>query len=265
MFKATQQREPSFVSSFRMAAVVLTFILIPLRGLQAGEMRAAVAANFTGAAKEIGALFEEKTGHEAVFSFGSTGQLYAQVTQEAPFDVFLAADQVRPLKAIEQGFALAENRFTYAIGKLVLFSKDTDLVKGENTLKKDNFSKIAIANPATAPYGAAAIEAMKALGVYDRVEGKIVRGNNIAQTYQFIVTGNAELGFVALSQIIGNDGSQWLVPERLHAPIAQDAVLLKRGAGNQAAHDFLAFLKDPEARAILQKYGYGVGPSTDRN
>ena len=265
MFKAKQRGDPSIVSSFWIAAVVLAFIFIPQPGLYAGEMRAAVAANFTGAAKEIGALFEEKTGHEAVFSFGSTGQLYAQITQGAPFDVFLAADQVRPLKAIEQGFARAESRFTYAIGKLVLFSKDPDLVEGEKTLATGTFSRIAIANPATAPYGAAAIETMKALGVYDRLKEKIVRGNNIAQTYQFIVTGNAELGFVALSQIIGNDGSHWPVPERLHEPVAQDAVLLKRGAANEAARDFLVFLKDPEARAILRKYGYGVGPTTDTN
>jgi molybdate transport system substrate-binding protein len=239
-------------------AALAACVTIPLA--EAGEVKVAVAANFTEAAKEIGAAFETATGHKAVFSFGSSGQFYAQIAQDAPFEVFLSADQERPRKAVEEGYAVADRRFTYATGRLVLFSKDEDLVKGEATLKEGNFSKIAIANPATAPYGAAAIEAMKSLGVHGELAAKIVQGNNIAQTYQFIATGNAELGFVALAQLADNDdGSRWLVPETLHTPIAQDAVLLKKGEANEAARQFFGFLKGPEARAILMKFGYGPG------
>jgi molybdate transport system substrate-binding protein len=226
----------------------------------AGEVKVAVAANFTGAAKEIGALFEKATGDEAVFSFGATGQLYTQITQEAPFEVFLSADQETPKKAVAQGFAVPDRLFTYATGKVVLFSKSKDLVKGADTLKQGKFAKIAVANPETAPYGAAGVEVMKKLGVYDALARKIVQGNNIAQAYQFVETGNAEVGFVALSQVINRDeGSRWIVPDNLYATIAQDAVLLKKGEGNPAAKAFLSFLKGPEARAVKEKYGYGVG------
>jgi molybdate transport system substrate-binding protein len=226
----------------------------------AGEVKVAVAANFTEAAQEIGALFEKATGDQAVFSFGATGQLYTQITQEAPFEVFLSADQKTPKKAVTEGFAVPDSLFTYATGKVVLFSKSKDLVKGAETLKEGKFAKIAIANPETAPYGAAGVEVMKKLGVYDALAGKIVQGNNIAQAYQFIETGNAEVGFVALSQLINkNEGSRWIVPDNLYAMIAQDAVLLKKGEDNPAAKAFLAFLKGPEARAVKEKYGYGVG------
>jgi molybdate transport system substrate-binding protein len=229
----------------------------------AGEAKVAVAANFTDAAKEIGALFEKATGNKAIFSFGSTGQLYTQITQDAPFEVFLAADQKRPAKAVEDGYAVPGTVFTYATGKVVLFSKSKDLVQGEDTLKQGKFEKIAIANPKTAPYGAAAVEVMKALGVYDALAAKIVQGNNIAQTYQFVDTGNAEVGFVALSQVVTKeDGSRWIVPDKLYKTIAQDAVLLKRGADNKTAKAFLTFLKGPEARAVKEKYGYGVGATT---
>jgi molybdate transport system substrate-binding protein len=220
----------------------------------------AVAANFTEAAKEIGALFEQSTGHKAVFSFASTGTLYTQISQGAPFEVFLAADQKRPDKAIDEGFAVAGSRFTYATGKIVLYSKDKSLVKGEATLKDGNFTKIAIANPVTAPYGAVAVAAMKKLGVYRAVEPRIVQGNNIAQTYQFVETGNAELGFVALSQVARlDDGSRWQLPQALYPIIAQDAVLLKRGADNPAARAFVDFLKGPEAANVKTKFGYGTG------
>lgn len=226
--------------------------------LHAEDVKVAVAANFTAAAKEIGATFEKSIGHKAVFSFGSTGQLYAQIFQGAPFDIFLAADQKHPQRAIEDGLADAQSRFTYATGQIVLFSKDQNLVKGAATLSEQKFTKIAIANPPIAPYGAAALDAMKALGVYDRLKSKIVQGNNVAQTYQFIETGNAELGFVALSQIAGNDiGSRWIVPAELYPTIAQDAVLLTQGAEKQAAHAFLTFLRGSEARGVIKKYGYG--------
>jgi molybdate transport system substrate-binding protein len=228
--------------------------------VRAGETKVAVAANFTDAAKEIGAAFERASGHKAVFSFGSTGQLYAQITQDAPFEIFLAADRRRPEMAQAEGFAVTGSLLTYATGRIVLFSKDKGLVAGEQTLRDGKFTRLAIANPATAPYGAAAIEAMKALGVYEMLSAKIVKGNNIAQAYQFVQTGNAELGFVAMSQIAGSDASsRWIVPAKLYTIISQDAVLLKKGADNGAARVFLAFLKGPEARAIKEKYGYGAG------
>lgn len=226
----------------------------------ADEARIAVAANFTDAAKEIAAAFEEETGDEAVLSFGSTGQLYNQISQGAPFEVFLAADTKRPAKAVEEGYGVEGTRFTYAIGQIVLWSREADLVTGEDTLKGADFDKIAIANPKAAPYGAAAVEAMKALGVYDALQPKIVQGNNIAQTFQFVDTGNAALGFVALSQVaMSDEGSRWAVPPELYEPIRQDAVLLKTGAGNAAAKAFLDFLKGPKAGEIIEKYGYAVG------
>jgi molybdate transport system substrate-binding protein len=223
----------------------------------AGQTNVAVAANFTDPAKEISAAFKAKTGHEAVLSFGSSGQFYTQITQHAPFQIFLSADSERPKKLVDDGLGIADSRFTYAIGKLVLWSKNPDLVKGEETLKSNAFSKLSISNPVAAPYGAAAIETMKSLGFYDTLRPKFVEGANIAQAFQFIDTGNAELGFVALSQIVENEtGSRWLVPQNLYKPIRQDAVLLNKGAANGAAIAFMAFLKGPEARAIIEKYGY---------
>jgi molybdate transport system substrate-binding protein len=225
----------------------------------AGQTNIAVAANFTEAAKEIAAAFKAKTGHEAVLSFGATGQLYTQITQDAPFQILLSADAERPQKAVDEGLGDKDSKFTYAIGRLVLWSKAADLVKGEETLKSGTFAKLSIANPATAPYGAAAIETMKTLSVHDALVAKIVQGNNIAQAFQFIDTGNAELGFVALSQLKDvTVGSRWVVPQTLYAPIKQDAVLLKKGAGNEAATAFMTFLKGPEARAIITKYGYAI-------
>jgi molybdate transport system substrate-binding protein len=153
--------------------------------------------------------------------------------------------------------AVADSRFTYAIGKLVLWSKTPGLVKGEETLKAASFAKLSICNPAAAPYGAAAVEAMKALNAYEALQPKLVEGATITQAYQFVETGNAELGFVALSQLTGPEtGSRWLVPQELYSPIRQDAVLLKSGASNEAATGFITFLKGPEARAIIEKYGY---------
>ena len=230
---------------------------------QAAQTNVAVAANFTEAAEEIAKAFTEKTGHEAVFSFGSTGQLYTQITQQAPFEVFLSADEERPALAVEEGSAVPGSQFTYAIGTLVLFSQDPDLVQGEQTLKNGDFTKIAIANPEAAPYGAAAVQAMQALGVYDQLQPKIVQGNNISQTFQFVETGNAELGFIALAQVARSDeGSRWVVPEGLHDPIKQDAVLLTKGADSEAARAFLEFLQGPEAVAIIQKFGYGIDASS---
>ena len=176
--------------------------------------------------------------------------------------MFLAADAERPKKAIDEGFAVPGSQFTYAIGKLVLWSKDPKLVQGEETLKTGKFEKIAIANPTAAPYGAAAVQAMKAQGVYEQLKPKIVEGSNIAQAFQFVATGNAELGFVALSQVVKTkEGSRWVVPADLYEPIKQDAVLLKKGADSKAAEGFLEFLKGPEAAKIMESYGYGTGVS----
>jgi molybdate transport system substrate-binding protein len=225
----------------------------------AASTNVAVAANFTEAAKEIAAAFKTKTGDEAVLSFGASGQFYTQIKQDAPFEILLSADAARPKKLVDEGLGVADSRFTYAVGKLVLWSKIADLAKGEQTLKDASFAKLAIANPTAAPYGAAAIETLKALNLYDALQSKVVEGENISQAFQFVDTGNAELGFVALSQLVKvTSGSRWLVPQNLYAPILQDAVLLKKGAANEAATAFLAFLKGPEARAIIEKYGYAV-------
>lgn len=235
----------------------MAFALAPA---EAGDVKAAVAANFADPVREIATRFEAATGHKLIVSIGATGQFYAQIVQGAPFDVLLAADTETPAKAIAAGNAVAGSGFTYAVGSLVLYSRDARLVDGEATLRTARFAKIAIANPATAPYGRAAVETMTALGVYDQLRPKIVQGASIAQAFQFVDTGNAEVGFVALSQVIEvRAGSRWLVPRSLHAPIEQGAVLLNTGVGNAAAAAFMAFLKGPEARAVIEKYGYRTG------
>jgi molybdate transport system substrate-binding protein len=226
---------------------------------EAAKTHVAVAANFTEPAREIAARFREKTGHEAVLIFGASGAFFTQITHDAPFEVFLSADEERPRLAVEKGFAVPESRFTYAIGKLVLWSRVLDVTDGKATLSAGKFSKLAIANPNSAPYGAAAVETMKALGVFDALQPKLVRGNSISQTFQFVDTRNAELGFVALAQLHGvTAGTRWLVPEDLHSPIRQDAVLLKRGANDEASKAFLAFLKEPEVRTIIESFGYSI-------
>ncbi len=224
---------------------------------RAGDVHLAVAANFTAAMKEIATNFEQSSGHRALISFGSTGKLYAQIKNGAPFDVFLAADQKRP-KLLEQKNA-ASGRFTYAVGKLVLWSSDAKRTANEQALHDGNFQRIAIANPKTAPYGAAAVEIMHNLGVYAKLEPKLVTGDSIAQTHQFVATGNAEFGFVALTQIaLNGSGSRWQIPEKLYAPIRQDVVLLKNGKNNPAAQALLDYLQGDAAKKIILKYGYGV-------
>ncbi|MDF1792511.1 MAG: molybdate ABC transporter substrate-binding protein [Thalassobaculaceae bacterium] len=226
----------------------------------AGEVRVAVAANFTDAAKEIGTAFDAATDHTAVFSFASTGQLFTQIAGGAPFDVFLAADRARPQRAIDDGLADPDSRFTYAQGRLALYSREPGLVTGPDVLDRTDLGRLAIANPETAPYGAAAVQVLANLGKRERFDDHLVRGANIAQTFQFVATGNARLGFVAASQIAGHeDGSRWMVPDQLHTPIAQDAVLLKAAADQSAARAFLAFLKGPQAAEVLDKYGYAPG------
>jgi molybdate transport system substrate-binding protein len=248
------------VACRHIAAAALLSLAVGMPGLaRSAETNVAVAANFTEPAKQIAQAFERKTGHKAILSFGATGQFYAQVTQGAPFQVFLSADQAAPRKLVGDGLAAGDTLFTYAIGRLVLFSKQADLVKGEQTLKDGKFNKIAIANPTTAPYGSAAVEVMKKLGLHDGLAARIVQGNNINQTFQFVDTGNAELGFVALSQVVQlQGGSRWIVTQSLYTPIRQDAVVLKSGAANEAATAFAAFLKTPEAVAVIDKFGYAT-------
>lgn len=226
----------------------------------AAEARVAVAANFTAAAQEIAARFQKQTGHSAILSFGSSGQLYAQIAQGAPFDIFLSADAARPAQAEKYGLAVVGTRFTYAIGKLVLWSADPARIDaGGAILRSGNFSHIAIANPDTAPYGAAAIQTLTALGVHEQTAPKIVQGESISQAYQFIASGNAELGFAALSQLTEKSGgSRWIVPENLYTPILQDGVLLTQGANNAAAVAFLDFLKSPQGLGIIAAHGYGA-------
>lgn len=223
----------------------------------ASEVRVAVAANFTEPAREIARGFEAATGHRAVLSFGSSGQFYAQIANGAPFEVFLSADVERPQKAEAEGLAVPGTRFTYATGRLVLWSRTPGLVTGQATLARGGFERLAIADPRTAPYGLAAVETLRSLGLYDRLSGKLVQGASIAQAYQFASTGAAEVGLVALSQVAKTrGGSRWIVPARLHSPIAQQAVLLKPGADDPAARAFLAYLKGPQARAVIRRYGY---------
>ena len=243
----------------RLTALVAALGAFLASSAEAAQTHIAVAANFTEPAKEIAALFNQKTGHEAVLSFGASGAFFTQITHGAPFEVFLSADSERPKAAVNGGFALAYSLFTYAIGKLVLWSRVIDVTDGEAALKAGQFQKLSIANPVAAPYGTAAVEAMKALGLYDALQPKIVQGNSIAQAFQFVDTRNAEVGFVALSQLYGvTAGTRWEVPQTLYSPIRQDAVLLKTGADSEASKAFLEFLKGPEARAIIERFGYAL-------
>lgn len=217
----------------------------------------AVAANFTKVADELAPLFAAETGHEVRYSFGATGQLYTQATQGAPFEVFLSADDVRPAQAVTEGIGVEGSVFTYAIGALALYSTSLDLADGRAVLETGDFEKIAIADPQTAPYGRAAIETLTALGLLAELTPRFVTGENISQTLQFTDSGNAELGFVAASQVLGKAGV-WLVPADLYDPIRQDAVLLKTGETNPAAIAFVDFLKSDAAVAVIEAAGYGV-------
>ena len=226
----------------------------------AGEVSVAVAANFVEPAKAVAEAFHTLTGHTAVISPGASGQLFTQITHGAPFEVFLSADAERPQALVAGGYAVAQSRFTYAVGRLALYSATPGLVDGNGlVLKRTDLRAVAIADPTLAPYGLAAEETMRKLGVYDALRPKIVKGASIAQAYQFVATGAAEIGFVAQSQIVTvKGGSRWLVPEALHTPIEQQAVLLKAGANDPAARRFLDFLKSPTARTIIARYGYDL-------
>lgn len=229
----------------------------------AAEVHVAVAANFLKPLEQLQTKFEQETGHTLLISSGSTGQLYAQIKNGAPFEVFLGADTKRPQLTIDDGLAVADTLFIYAKGVLVLWSAQDGLVddKGD-VLKSSKFNNLAITNPKTAPYGAAAIEVLDRLALTDRLSGKIVEGQSITQVYQFVATGNAELGFIAFSQLKSEPeikGSYWMIDSSLYQPIEQAAVLLKNGADNVAAQQFLAFLQSNEIKTmIVKEFGYNV-------
>jgi len=246
----------------RRLALVLCLLLpcSPPTLAWAGQVHVAVAANFIEPAQEIAAAFQAQSGSTVTLSPAATGQLYTQLAHGAPYEVFLSADAEHAARAEVDGLATPGSRFTYALGRIVLYSKQPSLVDARGAvLSKGGFNRLALADPATAPYGQAAVETLRKLGVYDRISPKRVTAVSITQAYQFIETGAADLGFVALSQIIRRPGgSRWLVPAADHAPITQQAVLLKTGERNPTARSFLAFLKSAKARAIMASYGYQV-------
>ncbi len=227
---------------------------------QADSISVAVAANFAAPMQRIAADFERDTGHQLRVSSGATGSFYAQIKNGAPYQVLLAADADTPARLAQEGLAVAASQFTYAVGKLVLWSNQTGLVDNAGAvLKSGRFEHIALANAKLAPYGAAAVQAMQALGVFAALQPKFVSGENIAQTYQFVSSGNAALGFVALSQLLKDgkiEGSAWIVPAHLYQPIRQDAVLLEKGRGQPAAEALLKYLKGEKSRALIKSYGY---------
>lgn len=244
------------------AGLLLTSLLASAR---AADVTAAVAANFTVATNRLAPAFERATGHKLIASFGSTGTLYAQIRNGAPFDIFLAADEARPKRLEAEGLAVSGSRFTYAIGRLVLWSPDPAIVDPAAAVLRDgDFAHLAIANAKTAPYGAAAEQAIRRLGLWTHLAPRLVRGENITQTFQFVSTGNVPLGFVALAQVralpAAQQGSQWLVPTKLYDPLRQDAVLLSRSADSAAARAFLEYLRSPKAQAIIRELGYATPP-----
>ena len=232
------------------------------RATNAAEVNVAVAANFAAPMNILAAEFEKRTGHKVKLAFGSSGRFYAQVKNGAPFDVFLSADDETPAKLAQEAFADEGSRFTYAIGSLVLWSAKPGFVDANgDVLRSTRFAKLAIANPKTAPYGRAAIETLTKLGLLASIETKFVQGENIAQTFQFVQTGNADLGFVALSQVMRDgkisEGSAWRVPAKLHEPIRQDAILLSTARGNAAAAALLEYLRTEQAQSVIRSFGYG--------
>ena len=247
-------------SSAAWIASVVTLFGIA-RGLSAAELQIAVAANFAAPMKIVAQDFQRDTGHKVSVAIGATGQFYAQIRNGAPFGVLLAADDETPLRLEREGFGISGSRATYAVGRLVLWSSKPDLVDSSGgVLKSNRFEKIAIANPKLAPYGAAAVEVLQKMDVYERIKPRIVEGANIAQTYQFVASGNASLGFVALAQVSDQgrirEGSAWIVPSHMHAPILQDAVLLAAGRNNPAAHAFLDYLKTDKVKSMIRSFGY---------
>lgn len=242
----------------RLAPLLAVFAL---GSAHADEVQVAVAANFTAPIQAIAADFEKDTGHTLIAAYGATGQFYTQIKNGAPFEVFLSADDTTPQKLENEGDTLKGSRFTYAVGTLALWSAKEGYVdaRGE-VLKHNQFMHLAIANPKAAPYGLAATQVLARQGLTDTVKDKLVEGQNITQAYQFVSTGNAELGFVALSQIFKDgkvtSGSAWIVPASMHDPIKQDAVILNKGKDSAAAQALVEYLKGPKAAAIIKSYGY---------
>lgn len=227
----------------------------------ADEVQVAVAANFTAPIQAIAADFKKDTGHTLVAAYGATGQFYAQIKNGAPFEVFLSADDSTPQKLESEGDTVKGSRFTYAVGTLALWSAKEGYVDAKgDVLQKNQYQHLSIANPKAAPYGLAATQVLAKLGLTDQVKSKLVEGQNITQAYQFVSTGNAELGFVALSQIYKDgkvsSGSAWIVPGQMYDPIKQDAVILNKGKDNPAAKALVDYLKGPKAAAIIKSYGY---------
>lgn len=241
---------------------ILTLLFVAYAtSLRAEEAMVAVAANFSAPMQQIAALFQKETGHQIKLSFGASGGIYAQIKNGAPFDLFLSADQLTPQKLEAEGLGVPNSRFTYATGQLVLWSKQEGLVDAKgHVLQNKSIQRIALANPKLAPYGAAAIETMTNLGLLKELQSKLVQGDNIAQTYQFVLTQNAQIGFVALSQVFANgkitSGSAWIVPGNLHQPIQQDVILLRKGQDNKAATALLLYLKGEQAKKIMKSFGY---------
>ncbi|MDD1134838.1 MULTISPECIES: molybdate ABC transporter substrate-binding protein [Pseudomonas] len=235
--------------------------LFTLGSAHADEVQVAVAANFTAPIQAIAADFKKDTGHTLVAAYGATGQFYAQIKNGAPFEVFLSADDSTPQKLESEGDTVKGSRFTYAVGTLALWSAKEGYVDAKgDVLQKNQYQHLSIANPKAAPYGLAATQVLAKLGLTDQVKSKLVEGQNITQAYQFVSTGNAELGFVALSQIYKDgkvsSGSAWIVPGQMHDPIKQDAVILNKGKDNPAAKALVDYLKGPKAAAIIKSYGY---------
>ncbi|MCO7610548.1 molybdate ABC transporter substrate-binding protein [Pseudomonas chlororaphis] len=248
-------------SGFAPTGLAALLAVFALGSAQAAEVQVAVAANFTAPIQAIAADFEKDTGHKLVAAYGATGQFYTQIKNGAPFEVFLSADDSAPQKLESEGDTVKGSRFTYAIGTLALWSAKQGYVDSKGQVLKDNqYQHLSIANPKAAPYGLAATQVLAKLGLSDQVKDKIVEGQNITQAYQFVATGNAELGFVALSQIYKDgkvsSGSAWIVPAQMHDPIKQDAVILNKGKDNPAAQALVDYLKGPKAAAIIKSYGY---------
>jgi molybdate transport system substrate-binding protein len=220
----------------------------------------AVAANFVPPFREIATEFEKATGHHVRVVSGSSGNFYSQIKNGAPFEVLFSADAEKPTLLEDEGLAVTGSRFTYAIGRLALWSPNSNVVKGEQSLRSDAFKHVAMANPKTAPYGVAAMQTLQKLGIWETLQPRIVMGENLGQTMGFIESGNAELGFVALSQVIDPKikvkGSRWEVPINLHDPIVQDVILLEKGRNNPAAKSLMEFTSSPRATVIIERYGY---------
>jgi len=239
---------------------LLASLLLIASIAHADEVPVAVAANFTAPMKLIAAEFEKDTGDKVVASYGSTGKFYTQIKNGAPFEILIAADDETPARLVKENAAVVGSQFTYARGKLVLWSAKPGLVDATGgILKNGSFAHISIADPKLAPYGAAGVETLKALGVYDTLAPKVVTAENIGMAYQFVVTGNAELGFVALSQVIKEgkvEGSSWMVPQQLYSPLRQDAVTLTNGKGKAAVDALMKYLKGEKSRNIIKSFGY---------